>query len=199
MVNSDLLYRLDDKPFGKTWDEWTAEWWKWLLSIPKEYNPGYDTTSERCLYGNDPNVVFLVGTFGGAAVRNYIIPARKAVLFPIIAFTTSYAEEPVLKTDLDLISRAKSDMDDIVKKEVTINGKQLQNVNKYRIRSPIFNMTYPENNVFEAAVGPTRGISEGYWVFLRPLASGKHKIFAAGSCSSGKTTVEVTWHLTVKE
>jgi hypothetical protein len=195
--NNEFAYTLDEKPFGKTWNEWTADWWKWLLSIPKEFNPGYDNESERCLIGSDPNVVFLVGTFGGDAVRNYTIPARKAVLFPIIAFTTSYAEDPKLKTSLDLVNRAKSDMDDIIKKEATIDGKILHNVDRYRIQSPLFDLTYPEDNVFEALAGPTCGISEGYWIFLKPLSPGKHTIVAAGSCSSGKTSIGVTWHLTV--
>lgn len=196
---NERMYSRDDKPFGKTWEEWTAKWWQWLLSIPKERNPGIDDTGERFNANqNDPNVVFLVGTFGGFAERNYTISADKSVLFPIINFTTSYIEEPTLKTELELRSRAKQDIDDIVNKDVIIDDMGLENVEKYRVQSPVFDLTYPENNVLGLSTGSTRAISDGYWIFLKPLSPGVHDIYAAGSCSSGKTKIDCIWHLNVK-
>jgi len=196
---NETMYSRDDKPFGKTWEEWTSKWWQWLLSIPKESNPGIDATGEKFdAHQNASDVVFLVGTFGGSAKRNYTIPTSKSVLFPIINFTTSYIEEPDLKTESELKSRAKRDIDDIVNKEATIDGMEVQNIEKYRVQSPIFDLTYPENNVFELSSGTSRAISDGYWVFLKPLSPGMHNIHVAGSCSSGKTQVDVTWHLNVK-
>lgn len=198
--NYSIMYRRDENPFGKTWEEWTAKWWQWILSIPKEGNPGIDTTGKKFdANQNDPNVLFLVGTYGGSAERNYTIPKGKALLFPIINFTTSYAEEPALKTESELISRAKSDIDDIVNKEATVDGVELHEVDKYRVASLPFDITLPENNVFGLEAGLTRAVSDGYWVFLKPLTPGKHEIHAAGSCSSGKTTVDITFRLTVNE
>jgi hypothetical protein len=76
---------------------------------------------------------------------------------------------------------------------------ELQNVEKYRVQSPVFDLTYPKSNVFGLPSGPTRAISDGYWVFLKPLSPGMHDVYAAGSCSSGKTKVECMWHLNVKD
>jgi hypothetical protein len=198
--NYSIMYRRDENPFGKTWEEWTAKWWRWILSIPKESNPGIDTTGKKFdTNQNDPNVLFLVGTYGGSAERNYTIPKGKALLFPIINFTTSYAEEPALKTESELISRAKSDIDDIVNKEATVDGVGLHEVDKYRVASLPFDITLPENNALGLEAGPTLAVSDGYWVFLKPLTPGKHEIHAAGSCSSGKTTVDITFRLTVNE
>jgi hypothetical protein len=199
-ILNERMYSRNDKPYGKSWEEWTSKWWQWLLSIPKESNPGIDTTGEKFdANQNDPNVVFLVGTFGGSAERNYTIYAGKSILFPIINFTTSYIEEPFLKTESELKSRAKQDIDDIVNKEAVVDGMKLQDIEKYRVQSPVFDLTYPENNVFELSSGSTRAISDGYWVFLKPLSPGMHDIHAVGSCSSGKTRVDITWHLDVKE
>ena len=142
--------------------------------------------------------MFLVGTYGGSADRSFSIPECKSLLFPIINFTTSYAEEPALKTESELILRAKKDIDDITYKEASIDGIKLKNVDKYRIASQPFDMTFPENNVFGARPGPTRAVSDGYWIFLKPLSLGKHTIRAAGSCSSGKTKVDTTWRITVE-
>src|SRR6266705_6673188 len=46
---------------GRTIPEWTAEWWKWILSIPAAENPELDYTGEKLLRGQPPNrpVIFL--------------------------------------------------------------------------------------------------------------------------------------------
>lgn len=196
--NNQVMYQPDEKPFGKSWSEWTIEWWKWLLSIPKPDNPA-EHKAHKSIGRSQKNhdVLFLAGTTGGSAERDITIPSRKAVLLGIINFTTSFAEEPGLKTDSDLISRAKSDIDDIVNKEAIIDGENVKNLDSYRISSPPFDLTLPDNNLFGAPSGPTRGISDGYWIFLKPLPPGKHEIYAAGSCSSGKTSITCTYHLTV--
>ena len=55
----------EDKPFNKDWKEQTVKWWQWLLSIPRESNPGIDTTGEKFdPYQFESNVIFLVGTYG---------------------------------------------------------------------------------------------------------------------------------------
>jgi hypothetical protein len=37
-----------------------------------------------------------------------------------------------------------------------------------RIVSPLFNVTFPEDNIFGAPAGMTKAVSDGNWVFLRP-------------------------------
>src|SRR6266487_1799456 len=115
---SGITYRREENPFGKTWEEWTADWWRWVLSIPKKDNPGYDQTGKMFdTNQKDHDVLFLVGTYGGSAKRSYTIAAGKPCLFPIINFTTSYAEEPALNTESELTLRAKNDIDDIAYKQ----------------------------------------------------------------------------------
>jgi hypothetical protein len=195
-----VIYSIEDKPFGLTWANWTSKWWRWLLSIPKEKNPILGNIEDNFYFSQGMmDVIFLAGTLGGLAERRCTIPFGKPILFPIINFITSYVEEPNLKSESELITRAKKDMDDIVKKEAVIDGVKVQDVEKYRIQSSVFDLRYPENNVFELAALPTKAISDGYWVFLKPLSAGLHNIHAVGSCSSGKTTVDVTWHLDVKD
>jgi hypothetical protein len=170
-----------------------------LLSIQKDNNPGIDATGIKFNpnQGN-PDVIFLVGSFEGHAERKYVIPAGKSILFPIINFTTSYIEEPHLKTESELIVRAKEDIDSIIKKEAMIDGMKLQDIEKYRVQSPVFDLRYPENNVFGFVHGLTKAISDGYWVFLKSLTQGRHEIYTFGSCYSGRTTESMTWHLEVR-
>ncbi len=64
--NIPTIYSLDEQPFGKSWQKWTTQWWKWFFSISKENHPAYDHTGEGwAVNQDDPNVVFLAGTTGG--------------------------------------------------------------------------------------------------------------------------------------
>jgi hypothetical protein len=195
---SALIYNRQEKPFGRTWEEWTIKWWRWLLSIPKDKNPGLDMEGRVIsMESADSDVIFLIGNYGGRTQRHYVIPAGKAALFPIINFQTSYTEEPHLKTEEDLKLRARKDMDDIVTKQAEIDGMPLVNVDDYRVQSDVFDIEYQERNVFDLAPGPTRGASDGYWIFLRPQSPSEHFIHTVGACSLGKTTVECFWRITV--
>src|SRR3989442_9792432 len=67
-VNS-VIYPPDSKPYGKTYADWTAEWWEWFISIPTDKNPINDPTGERCDEQQVAPVWFLVGSGGGKAER----------------------------------------------------------------------------------------------------------------------------------
>ena len=41
---SSNVFPVDSKPYGLTYGEWTAKWWQWALSIPKDINPAGDTS-----------------------------------------------------------------------------------------------------------------------------------------------------------
>ena len=193
-----LLYRPKERPFGHTWQYWTTRWWQWFLSIPKVNNPAIDNTGEKSSVEQlDPNVWFLASTINGRAVRKVNIPSGKALLFPIINVTISNSEIPELKNDRDLISFVKSEMDDIVNKQAKIDGDDLSILEEYRIQSPPFNFSFPVNNIFGAKDGPTRGVGDGYWIFMRPLRSGKHTIKTYGSCMSGKIQIGASIQLII--
>lgn len=196
------LYSASERPFDKTWEEWTTKWWQWLLSIPRHHNPCLDQTGEDFnLNQPDPNVFFLAGALAGSRPieRTITVDQGKAILFPIINFITSFAEEPALKSEEELISYAKSNIDDITKKEVTINGINFADLENYRVRSKAFVVNLPEDNVYGLESGSTIGASDGYWIFLKPLQQGTYDIRTAGSCMSGKITINVMLHLHVKE
>ncbi len=138
------MYSLYEKPFDKSCQEWTTRWWQWFLSIPKKNHPAYDDTGERwAINQEDPNVLFLAGTIARKVERTITIPAGKAVLFPVINFTTSYSEDPSLKTEDEMILHAKSNIDDIVKKEANIDGASLLISEKHRVQSPPFDFSFP--------------------------------------------------------
>jgi hypothetical protein len=185
-------------PFGVSWEEWTIRWWKWILSIPIDMNPGIDPSGK--LFSSDQpyrEVIFLAGTFEGHARRTYFIPTSRAIFFPVINFITSFAEEPQLKTESDLVTRANEDIASLTNVNLSIDGISIKNLNEYRVQSPVFDILFGETNAFKLPPGKTRAISDGFWIFLRGLPSGWHTIHAIGSCYSGTTQESTTWKLRV--
>jgi hypothetical protein len=194
-----MMYKLVEHPFGKSWEEWTVKWWRWFLSTPKDNHPAFDKTGENASINQiDQNVWFLAGTTGGTAERTITIPPKMSILFPIINVTTSYLENPRLKTDQEMISFVDSHMRDIARKEASIDGKTITISGDFRIQSPLFKFSFPPRNIYNVHPGSTTGVGDGYWIFLRPLSSGIHTINTSGACMSGRIQINTKIKLIIR-
>ena len=191
------LYASDSKPFGRTYAEWTARWWQWVLSMAKTENPLVDGTAENCANNQSGPVWFLAGTLKGSTERSCTIPADKAILFPVINFESSVAEGDGT-TDEELAARAKSEMDQITNMQAMISGTNVNELKQYRIQSPPFNVTLPADNVLGLPAQTTKMISEGYWLFLKPLEPGNYDLYSFGSCLAGRIKIGISYHLTIE-
>ena len=191
------LYAPDSKPFGRTYAEWTARWWQWVLSISKTENPVVDQVGKNCASNQSGPVWFLAGALKGHAERSCVIPADKAVLFPVINVEASVAEGDGT-TEEALAARVKFEMDQITDMHVMINGTNVNELKQYRIQSPPFNVTLRRDNVLGLSAQNTKMISEGYWLFLKPLEPGRYDLNSFGSCLAGRIKIGVSYHLTIE-
>lgn len=200
-VGQSETFSPDSKPYGKTYGEWTAEWWKWFISIPTDRNPIADPTGERCGEGQNGPVWFLVSSGGGKTERSCPIPAGKAILASAINVECSFTEDDSLKTEDDLRACANNDQDLVTQHEAKLEGSELE---VSRVESPLFDVTFPDDNIFAAPSGPSQSVSDGYWVFLKPLAPGEHELHTQGLLVDYTTTGPVnlvedsTYHLSVE-
>src|SRR5690349_6300689 len=79
------FYPPQSRPFGKSFPEWSAEWWQFVASIPIPQNPVADDTGQNCALGQHGPVWFLFGSFGSTPVRRTCsIPEDRALFFPVI-------------------------------------------------------------------------------------------------------------------
>ena len=182
------------KIYGKTYGEWSAEWWKWVLAVPGSTNPLVDSTGEFCAEGQDGKVWYLAGTFGGSAERNCSVPAGRPVFFPLLNFLFICTEPG--ETEAIARESVNSGADKIDALEVNLDGKPVPMLRNHRAESPAFNTTFPEGNLFGIApgvYGPS--VSDGYWVmlFLKP---GNHELSFSGKKDDFE--LNVTYHLTVE-
>jgi hypothetical protein len=183
---SQLLYSFDDRPYGKSWSEWTISWWKWRLPL--------SSSNDLQFHRYDHNVIFLPYSFVEYNENDLIMPAGKDLFFPTITAINSDREDKGMKTDQDLIQWSKEDIGKVTKREVTLNGQRLESI---PVCSEPFNAEYPTCNRWNVTPGPSRAICSGYWTFIRGLSAGKYEIHTLGSCLAGKIKREGYYSLTL--
>ena len=123
----------------------------------------------------------------GEVSRACSIPAGKAIFFPVINVECDYTS-PNLKTESDLRKCATDDQNKVSNLRATVDGVAIPDLEKYRAQSPLFNMTVPKDNVMGIPPGTTQAVSDGFWVFLKPLSPGKHEIHFTGSLADFTAT-----------
>jgi hypothetical protein len=196
--NNLELFAPGSRPFGRAYAEWTASWWQSVLSLPKTYNPLVDQDGKNCANNQSGPVWFLAGTLKGPAERSCTIPADKAILFPVINVEASAAEGDGT-TEKELAARVKFEMDQITDMRATINGTNVSELKQYRIQSPLFNVTLSDDNVLGLPAQTTKMMSEGYWLFLKPLEPGNYDLNSFGSCLAGRIKIGISYHLTIEK
>jgi len=189
----------DARPYGLKYLDWTAKWWQWALSIPKEYSPLSNDGGMNAPFGQSGPVWFLAGTFGGKVSRACKIPVGKAILFPVSNHESSFSEFPNLKTEIELKACSKEDIDKVTTLVVKVDGIVLPEftLKTCRLQSSLFDIVLPQNNVLGLPPGSTKAVSDGYWVFLQPLSEGTHDIYFMGSCRTDALRTEVSYHIEV--
>jgi hypothetical protein len=205
-----LFYTADSTPYDKTYGNWTVEWWRWALSIPKSINPVLDTTGEYAgINQKNGDIFFLAGALAVNAdqrgnfppnfppKRFCTISAKKSILFPVINCESNQLENPDLKTHGDIIERVRRDEDTIIKKDCFVDGKRIP-VQRVKSDPTIFELSMVNDNLFGVSGGGnTYASSDGYWVFLKPFTKGRHVISFQGSCEYGRLNSGAVYHLQV--
>lgn len=173
------------KPFGLSYADWGAQWWKWALAIPASINPILDPTGAFGGVNQHGPVFFLAGTAGAyPTTRSITVPYGKFIFFPLINFISDWpcpgpdfcAGIPLEKCLQDI---AAFYMDHVTELECTVDGVPLRALHRYRATSGLFTFTGdPSMTVFDSCItgSPQPAISDGFWLMLTPLSPGGHTI-----------------------
>jgi hypothetical protein len=192
-----MIYPPNSSPLGKTFNEWCILWWKWLLGIQKPNNPAHDMTGDNA-YINQINadVFFLCQTFERTRIyplRKVKIPNNKKIFLPILNWISYRDQENQSEGNLRL--EAADRMDRIGMLKFSINEKPIEeNLVDFRIRTSIFEVDLPKDNILGAKSGLTTVVSDGYWLFLESNLK-EISISSLGSCSSGVTEIGTNYHI----
>jgi dienelactone hydrolase len=176
-----------DEPYGgATLSEWGARWWQWWHSTPEDVHPGFDTTGERCGYGQSGPVFFLPLNFGGASPREFpcVVAEGTAIYVWVSGNQCSSVEEPPFfgGTEEELRACASAlpassaaGADELTSFEARVNGQEVAEIDAYRTAS-LFTLTFPENNVLGVEPGVAQAASEQYGFIIAPPPPGEYVI-----------------------
>lgn len=173
--------------YGKTLGEWSAEWWKYIFSLPIDQNPQFDNKGEKEGNGQSGPVFFLAkGPTGQSnfVERTITVSADKAIFFPILNAESDNIgrESPLTVEELrDEIAQIEVFATDMY---LNIDGVEIPKAELFTHRevSPVFGFTLPENNILDFPAGFYEpAVSDGYWFMLEPLAAGQHTLTFGGT------------------
>ena len=187
-----------EKPFGSTYGQWTVRWWKWLLSCPSRINPAADENGINSSLNQRGPVWFLAGTFGENVIpyRRCTIPHGKCILFPVINYEVNSLEKPEITSDEELLIKVVDDENDITNLIAEIDHQPVT-ISRVQSDPKLFFVDLPPENCLSLPSKPIKIASDGYWVFLKTLSSGIHKLFFHGSCSGGVRSCTTFYDLTI--
>jgi hypothetical protein len=193
------VYAPDAKPFGMTYGEWSAEWWKQAVRQTGAPGTPFAAGEVDCTAMGARNVVFLVGTTTSVPVsRSCTIPHHVAILLPAINAECSEVEGNGT-TDAELRACAAGFADEFTNVHVVVDGVALAGLDAFRFDSPLFRFSPVAGNVF--GIPPavrSKSVADGYWVMLRKLGKGVHTVSFGGAFPAVGFETETTYTLTVR-
>ena len=196
--------------FG-SFEKLSAEWQQWALSIPTSVNPQLDTNGGHCMVGQRGSVWFLAGVFFGGtgmATRTCSVPEGKVLFFPVINSVNIdtpnvCGQGPNRIPIKDLRAASAAVIDGATNLSVTVDYIPIKNLR--RVKSEVFAVALPEDNVFVAPCAPltvpagiySPAVDDGIYVLLMPLPVGHHKLHFHAESPAAGIIEDVTYNLAV--
>jgi hypothetical protein len=204
------VFDRDSVVYGRTYGEWSAAWEQWADSIPTAHHPLFDNGDVSV--GQSGPVWFLGGKFCNFTatncgttnvVRSAQVPAGKALYVAVFNAEDSALEDSSRQQIADLRSFVQAWIDASTDVSMEVDGQPIHDLtDKFRVQSPAFGFTIPDDNLFTAVGEGTfkagsyfPGVDDGVYVMLAPPAPGHHTLHFHGS--SNGFTLDITYLLYV--
>jgi hypothetical protein len=194
-------------PYGQTYGQWSADWWQWAIALaPEPGHPFIDDPAFDVTLGQQGPVWFLAAPFG-TVERSVTIPAGKALFVGLLNVEASDLEG-LGTTEAEQRATAKWQADHIQNVTCCVDGDKVEHIDRYRVESPQFSFTAPDPWIFSPAPGGNgTSVGDGYFVMLKPLSKGSHRLHYSGqfhfSVAEGDPfnwdgPLDMTYNLTVQ-
>lgn len=175
---------------GATQLQWIQRYAEWIRSFPQSESPATDPTGERCGAGQSGALWFLAGTRElGKVRRECTVPAGKAILVPIIN-TVAQAPGGVACDQMQVAVKKFTEGTSGLR--FSLDGKAWQDIEKHKLGTGCFQLRDGTTGAITSAV------TSGYWIFLPPLATGRHVIEFGGRFKVDGFEQDVTYVLQVR-
>jgi hypothetical protein len=180
--NSVNIFPPDSKPYGLAFQQYVKNFWKWVISLPKDKSPWNDPSGADCAIGQsgtNSSVFYLGSNGGGTSYRTCKVPAGKSLFIPVSPMEVSDKESPGSSID-QLTQIAKQDQDSVNSLNLKIGDKvyNYQDLLKYRTHTEPIDVVFPVNNAIFGVMhgGPSKAVADGFYVITQPLPKGTYTI-----------------------
>lgn len=188
---------------GKSYGEWAASWWQAVFAVPVV--DGAHPILNGGPFKGEKRVLFLAAVVGAPVTIDVTIPTGTPLFVPVINAECSVLEPDPFHGDDEASLRACANghMDHASGISARLDGKKVNDIEQYRVESPLFTFgPLPENNLFaffglDAPAGTTSdSVDAGNYLLLAPLPKGEHKLRVRGTFDGGGA-IDTTFKITV--
>ena len=213
------VFHKDELPFGKPYENWVQDWWKWNAAIPIDPETTFAGVKENgCLINKEGPVAFLMDpAIGGVHHQKCEISSNQGILIPAWSALCSGAVKGYENASFKQLSECARQYN---LGKVTVNAwvdnkslaqvkaedyKTINLINASELYTKGFNITVPEDsNLAVDYPGTHLGATHGWYIFLKPLPTGEHTVRYVNdvretTLGAGNTNnADITYSLKVK-
>jgi hypothetical protein len=210
-ANDASVAPVQSNPYGMSYGEWSAAWWQWAFSLPKDHSPLFGTAD--CNAGQSGRVWFLPGAvLGGPTPRQDCTVRQGTSLFVAVINAECSNLEGSGNTEGELRGCADfiSSLIDKNSLRASLDGEPLTDLSNYLVESPLFSFgPLPDNNLItffcltEMCLPATEGskgyaVGAGVYLMFHPLSVGSHTLTFHGEVPAAGLVVDTTYNLRIK-
>ena len=191
IANAVGVFQMDELPFGKPYEDWIQDWWRWNAAIPGDPVTTFAGVKENgCLINKEGPVAMLMDpAIGGSHHQKCEISSNQGILISGWSAECDGSVKGYENSSFKELSECARESD---LGKVTINAwvdnkpiaqvkaedlKTTNLINATELSTKGFNITTPENsNLAVDYPGTHLGAAHGWYIFLKPLPVGEHTV-----------------------
>ena len=185
------VFQKNELPFGKPYEDWIQDWWRWNAAIPSDPETTFAGVKENgCLINKEGPVAMLMDpAIGGVHHQICEISPNQGILIPAWSALCSGAVKGSENASFKELSKCarqynlgkvtvKAWVDNKSIAQVNAEDyKTINLINATELYSKGFNITIPaDSNLAVDYPGNHLGAAHGWYIFLKPLPVGDHTV-----------------------
>lgn len=176
------VFPADSEPYGRSYPEWLVEWLQYAYTMPDTVDPG-EASGKYCMVGQRGPVWLPLNSTGEIRCT---IPADRAIVVGVaqISFNAPGLCGQAGPLSARELREQLAPLFDPAVIAISIDGAVVPNVaHRFRIKSPVFSLALPADNIVNQACGGpgsipagvySPAVGDGVFVIVPPLRAGAH-------------------------